>query len=56
MGALVPLAKMFFYAESLRLMSQGRATFTLTFDHYAPVSSLEDDPTFRPAMGMRVNS
>ena len=33
--AMVPLANMFGYVNSLRSMSQGRATFTMQFDHYA---------------------
>jgi elongation factor G len=33
----VPLATMFGYVNSLRSMTQGRATFTMQFDHYAPV-------------------
>jgi elongation factor G len=33
--ALVPLGEMFGYATSLRSLSQGRATFTMEFDHYA---------------------
>ncbi len=35
--ALVPLASMFGYATSLRSMSQGRASSTMEFDHYAEV-------------------
>ena len=35
--ATVPLANMFGYVNSLRSMSQGRAQFTMRFDHYAPV-------------------
>jgi len=35
--AKAPLAEMFGYATALRSMSQGRGTFTLEFDHYAPV-------------------
>ncbi len=34
-NAMVPLGEMFGYATSLRSMSQGRATFTMVFDHYA---------------------
>src|SRR5690349_3794093 len=34
-NAMVPLGEMFGYATSLRSMSQGRATFTMEFDHYA---------------------
>jgi elongation factor G len=34
-NANVPLGEMFGYATSLRSMSQGRATFTMEFDHYA---------------------
>jgi len=33
----VPLANMFGYATQLRSMTQGRATFTMEFDHYAEV-------------------
>jgi len=35
--AMVPLANMFGYVSQLRSMSQGRAQFTMQFDHYAPV-------------------
>ena len=35
--AQVPLAEMFGYATTLRSMSQGRATYTMEFDHYAEV-------------------
>ncbi len=35
--ALVPLANMFGYVNSLRSMSQGRAQYTMTFDHYEQV-------------------
>jgi elongation factor G len=33
----VPLADMFGYATRLRSLSQGRATFTMEFDHYEKV-------------------
>ncbi len=36
---LVPLGEMFGYATSLRSQSQGRATFTMEFDHYAEAPS-----------------
>ena len=35
--AIVPLANMFGYVNNLRSMSQGRAQFTLHFDHYEQV-------------------
>lgn len=35
--AYVPLAEMFGYATRLRSMTQGRGTFTMELDHYAPV-------------------
>ena len=37
--AMVPLANMFGYIDNLRSMSQGRAQFTMQFDHYDPVPS-----------------
>jgi len=36
-NAMVPLANMFGYVNNLRSMTQGRATYTMTFDHYAQV-------------------
>jgi len=36
-NAMVPLANMFKYVDSLRSMSQGRAQYSMTFDHYEPV-------------------
>ena len=36
-NAMVPLANMFGYVSNLRSMSQGRATFTMQFDHYERV-------------------
>ena len=36
-NAYVPLANMFGYVNSLRSMSQGRAQYSMTFDHYEQV-------------------
>jgi elongation factor G len=36
-NAMVPLANMFGYVNQLRSMSQGRANYTMQFDHYAQV-------------------
>jgi len=36
--AIVSLARMFGYATDLRSLTQGRGTFTMEFNHYAPVS------------------
>ncbi|WP_409360682.1 elongation factor G [Bartonella heixiaziensis] len=38
-NAMVPLANMFGYVNNLRSMSQGRAQYTMQFDHYEPVPS-----------------
>jgi elongation factor G len=52
--AMVPLANMFGYINTLRSMSQGRASYSMQFDHYEQVPlPHDDDPNFRPAMGMR---
>jgi translation elongation factor EF-G len=35
-------------------MTQGRAAYTMTFDHYAPAPMPpDDDDPFAPAVGMR---
>jgi elongation factor G len=39
-NAMVPLATMFGYVNTLRSLSQGRAQFTMTFDHYDPVPQM----------------
>ena len=45
--AMVPLANMFGYVNNLRSMSQGRALFTMEFDHYAQVpKNVADDIKF----------
>jgi elongation factor G len=46
-NAQVPLGEMFGYATSLRSMSQGRATFTMEFDHYAEAPSSIADAVIR---------
>jgi len=51
--AFVPLANMFGYISNLRAFSRGRASFTMQYDHYAPIPQVDDDPDFPPAMGMR---
>jgi len=38
-SAMVPLGEMFGYATSIRSLTQGRATFTMEFDHYAEAPS-----------------
>ena len=35
--AMVPLANMFGYVNQLRSFTQGRAQFTMQYDHYEPV-------------------
>jgi elongation factor G len=42
--AEVPLAKMFGYSTSLRSATQGRATYTMEFKHYAEMPKSEADP------------
>jgi elongation factor G len=42
-GAMVPLANMFGYVNNLRSATQGRAQFTLHFDHYEQVPQAVSD-------------
>jgi elongation factor G len=53
--ALVPLANLFGYADTLRSFSQGRAEFAMRYDHYAPapVPVGGPDPRYTPDIGMR---
>jgi elongation factor G len=53
-NAMVPLANMFGYAASLRLLAKRQGTFTLAFDHYAPIPMPpnDDDPS-APAVALR---
>ncbi len=36
-NAMVPLANMFGYVNNLRSLSQGRASYSMQFDHYEQV-------------------
>jgi elongation factor G len=38
-NATVPLANMFGYVNNLRSLSQGRAQYSMVFDHYSEVPS-----------------
>ena len=39
--AKVPLGEMFGYANTIRTLSQGRAGFSMEFEHYEPVPNAE---------------
>jgi elongation factor G len=45
--AFVPLANMFSYVNTLRGMSQGRAQFTMQYDHYEPVPQVVADEVIK---------
>ena len=48
--AMVPLANMFGYINSLRSMSQGRAQYSMFFDHYDKVpQNVQDEVTKKMA-------
>jgi elongation factor G len=49
--ALVPLAEMFGYATQLRSLTQGRATYTMQFDHYSEVPKNIADEVIARARG-----
>jgi len=50
-NSMVPLANMFGYVNTLRSMSQGRAQFTMHFDHYSEVPSNVSDEIKAKAAG-----
>ena len=50
-NAMVPLVNMFGYVGNLRGMSQGRAQFTMTFDHYEEVPRAEAQKIIQEAAG-----
>ena len=50
--ALVPLAEMFGYATDLRSQTQGRATYSMQFDHYDEVPQQQADEIVARATGM----
>lgn len=50
--ALVPLANMFGYANNLRSLSRGRASYTMMYSHYQAIAMPGPD-NFPPAIGMR---
>jgi elongation factor G len=52
LSATAPAMNLFGYANTLRSITNGRATYTTQFDHYAPLPGPEDPP-FRPTVGMR---
>jgi elongation factor G len=45
--AMVPLANMFGYVSQLRSFSQGRAQFTMQYDHYEPVPQAVADEVIK---------
>jgi elongation factor G len=49
----VPAANLLGYFNSLREISNGRASFTAQFERYSQVGPL-DEPPFAPAIGMRI--
>ena len=54
-NATVPLAEMFGYVNNLRSMTQGRASYSMQFDHYAPMPNElpPNDDLFPPAAARR---
>ncbi len=50
-NAMVPLATMFGYVNTLRSMSQGRATYSMHFDHYAQVPRQVSEEVREKLMG-----
>jgi elongation factor G len=52
--AMVPLVRMFGYINTLRSMTQGRASYTMQFDHYARAP--DNGPGSPPAAAARART
>lgn len=52
-NATAPIANMFGYINQLRSFTQGRASYSMRYSHYAPLPSPNDDGPFRPALAMQ---
>ncbi|MYL65889.1 elongation factor G [Bacillus hwajinpoensis] len=50
-NAFVPLSEMFGYATTLRSRTQGRGTYTMTFDHYEQVPKSISEEIIKKATG-----
>jgi elongation factor G len=50
-SAHVPLANMFGYSTTLRSATQGRATYTMVFDHYEQVPKTIGDEIIAKVKG-----
>src|SRR5260370_33726467 len=57
-NAMVPLMNMFGYVNNLRSISQGRATFTMQFDHYAeaPANVARESPKERRGLPLAAST
>ena len=51
--AMVPMAEMLTYQNDLTSMTQGRATFSMEFDHYDYVPGLQADKIIAAAQAAR---
>lgn len=52
-SGFVPLSEMFGYATTLRSSTQGRGTFTMTFDHYEDVPKAISDKITEERIGSK---
>ena len=52
-NAVVPLANMFGYVNTLNSISEGRATYAMQLCEYRTIPLPDGDPPFPPAIGMR---
>jgi elongation factor G len=53
-SALVPMSTMLGYSHALSVITEGRCTYTMTYDHYEAVPQASDDDNFPGAAAMRV--
>ena len=50
-SCVIPLSQLLGYATQLRILASGRATFSMEFSHYRPMSSFDERDAIKKVTG-----